>query len=247
MRKKTQFFNNQDLESSTEKKYEFFYFLKSYRHLAGRFMSQTEAISSILFCGLSGLEDINLWISQWKSMACKRQRIWRHDRYVSSVPTGHRLMKPSVLAHSRVHCCSTAQEIHCKPPPWLCLYMYISRLETYKLSHEHRGWGVSPSELSVWHFQAAGWLQSDMQAYTWSIWGGRRHISETAAGISSPGEENELQFQAECLNSSLLAYGDFYFLYCYNLNNLFPRLVFLLYVTSGLNVLKHSLYSVITL
>lgn len=60
MRKKTQFFNNQDLESSTEKKYEFFCFLKSYRHLAGRFMSQTEAISSILFCGLSGLEDINL-------------------------------------------------------------------------------------------------------------------------------------------------------------------------------------------
>lgn len=187
-----------------------------------------------------------------KSMACKGQSIWWHDCDVFSVPTGHRPMKPSVLAHSSVRCCSTAQEIHCKPPPWFCLYVYISRLETYKLSHEHRGWGVSPSELSVWHFKAAGWLQSDTQAYTWSIWGDRTHISETATGISGPGqlllgEENRLQFQAECLNSSILAYGDFYFLYLYNPNNLFPRLVLLLYVTSGLNILKHSLFSVISL
>ena len=215
-------------------------------------MSETEVISSISFCGLSGLEDTDLWTRQWKSVACKGQIIWQHDRDVSAVPTGCRMMKPSVLACSSVRCCSTAQEIHRKPPPWFCLNVYLSRLETHKLSPEHRGWEVLPSELSVWHFKAAGWLQSDMQAYTWSVWGGRRHISETAAGISGLGqlllgEENRLQFQAECLNSSLLAYGDFYFLYLCKLNNLFPGLALLLYVASGLNVLKHSLFCVISL
>lgn len=137
MREKKQFINSQDLEQSTEKIHEFSYLLKFYRHFAGRFMSQLEISSSISFCGLSGLEDTNLWISQWESVACKGQSIWQHGRDLSSVPIGHRLMKPSVLAHSRVCCCSTAQENHCKPPPWFCLYVCVSRPETYKLCHEH--------------------------------------------------------------------------------------------------------------
>lgn len=41
------------------------------------------------------------------------------------------------------------------------------------------------------------------------------------------------------LNSSLLASEDFNFLYLYNPSNLCPKLVILLYVTSGLNAQKH--------
>lgn len=41
-------------------------------------------------------------------------------------------------------------------------FVHISRFGTCTFSHEHRGCRVSPSKLSLWHFQAAGWLQSDM-------------------------------------------------------------------------------------
>lgn len=74
-------------------------------------------------------------------------------------------------------------------------------------------------------------------------------IYQIAAGISGPGQlllgkENRLQFQAECLNSSLLAFEDFNFLYLYNPSNLCPKLVILLYFSSILNAPKHSLFSV---
>lgn len=69
--------------------------------------------------------------------------------------------------------------------PLCSFFVHISRFGTYTFSHEHRGCGVSPSKLSLWHFQAAGWLQSDMQAYTWSIWEGRRHISDSSWHIRS--------------------------------------------------------------
>lgn len=214
-------------------------------------MNQTEVISSVQLCGLSNLEGSNLWISQWKSMACNGQNIWQHHGDASSVPTGHRQMKPSVSAHSRVHCCSTAQETPCKPckPTRFCLCVYISWLETYKLSHEHKRVGsVTKQAVSVTFLSC--WLTAEWYAsiYIWSIRGGRRHRSETAAGITGLGqllpEENRLQFQAEWLNFPLLIYRDFYFVYLYNLNNLFPKLVLLLCVTSCLHVPKHSLFPV---
>lgn len=76
-------------------------------------------------------------------------------------------------------------------------------------------------------------------------------IYQTAAGISGPGQpllgkEDRLKFQAECLNSSLLASEDLNFLYLNNPNNLCPKLVILLYFSSVLNAPKHSLFSVIS-